>query len=155
MAIILNNDNQTGSGCGSRRLCIAAMVLLAVLTLAELIQAWAAWQKETGGLSHIGTVTKGSLYAVTLLSGQVYYGTLVEAKSGYLRLSDIYYAQTAPQANGHPAQFQLVNRQNVDWHGPSWMAIPTDKILMVEDVGGNSRLGSLISQDQNKTQAAH
>ncbi|MHB1676015.1 MAG: hypothetical protein ACYCSS_00575 [Sulfuriferula sp.] len=153
----MNNDNLAESCCGSGRLWVAvAIFLLALLVAAEWAQAWTAWQKESGQFDQIGAVLgHGSLCAVTLVSGQVYYGTLVEAKNNYLRLSHIYYVQNVLPPNGGPMQFRLVNRHKNDWHSPDWMAIPTDKILFVEDVGVTSRFSLLISQDQASPQAVH
>ena len=153
----MNNDHVAASHCASRKLWVAVPVfLLALLAAAELVQAWTAWQKESSQFDRIGAVLgQGSLCAVTLVSGQVYYGTLVEAKNNYLRLSHIYYVQDVPPPNGGAMQFRLVSRQKNDWHSPDWMAIPTDKILLVENVGAKSRFSLLLSEDQSSTQAAH
>jgi hypothetical protein len=152
----MNNDTPAGKGCGyMKTLAAVVMVLLGILTAAEVAQAWTAWQRESGQFGRIGSVAQGALCAVTLASGSVYYGTLIEAESGYVQLANVYYVQNVSQPNGAAPQFNLVNRQKNDWHGPDWMTIPVDKILFVENVGIQSKLSNLINQDRSAAAGAH
>ena len=129
-------------------LAAALMVLLALLAAAQLMQGWSAWRADAARAKLAGMIAEQSLCAVTLVTGQVYYGTVAGIRAGQLRLSDVYYAQSTPSPGGAPAQFQLVSRRKNDWHGPTWMAIPLDRIQYVEDVAPASRLASLIAQDR-------
>ncbi len=134
--------------CGSGKCCAIGAVFLVILAVAEISRAWTGWQHEAGQFGQIGNFARNSLCAVTLNTGQIYYGTLAEAKDGYLRISELYYIQSVPQPNGAPMQFRVVNRQKTDWHSPDWMAIPIDKVLFVENVGASSRLEKLIEQER-------
>ncbi len=110
---------------------------------------WAGWQRGAGQFDKkIGSLIGNSLCAITLTTGQIYYGTLAEAKDGYLRISGVYYVQNATQPNGGALQFHLLSQQKTDWNAPDWMAIPLDKVLFVENVGTSSRVAKLIEQDQ-------
>lgn len=105
------------------------------------------WHGGRGFGHSLGSLSKGSLSAVTLSTGQVYYGKLLDSGRDYVRLGEIYYAQGVPQAGGAAPAFSLVSRQKNDWHGPTMMVVPVEKILFIEDVAPSSRLGQLIQQD--------
>lgn len=127
--------------------------LLGILVASEMAQSWIAWQHESGRLGGITAVSRNSLCAVTIVGGQVYYGTVLEVRDGYLRLGDVYYVQNVAVPNGRELQARLVSRHKNDWHGPDWMAIPADKIVLVENVGKPSRLARLIAQDRGSAPA--
>jgi hypothetical protein len=120
--------------------------------VATLFQGWMYWHAGRG-FAH--SLARGSLCAVTLSTGQVYYGKLLETGRDYVRLGEVYYAQSTPQANGGPPAFSLVSRQKNDWHAPGTMVVPVEKILLIEDVSATSRLGQLILQDQSGAGAPH
>jgi hypothetical protein len=126
------------------------LLLLAVLALSQVIQAWNAWQGR--GADHtLSPGPTGSLYSVLLVNGTVYYGRLVEAPPGYVKLADVYYVENYVVDKTGSRDNRLVNRQKNDWHGPEWMAISVDKILLMEKVGAQSRLAKLIEQDKIPT----
>lgn len=136
-------------GCpGGPRRWAVVLALLGLIGVAEAGRAWVAWRSELGPLGHLGAT--GSLCAVTLTNGQIYYGTLGEAVPGYLRLQNVYYVQNVKAGKDSADTFHLTNRRQNDWHGPTWMAIPTREIFYVENVGAHSRLASLIAQDEGK-----
>lgn len=140
-----NKDLKSSASCGREKGWAVLLILVAAFVM---IQGWESWKQESGPFGPLQSLAQKSVCAVTLASGQIYYGTLAETKTGYVRLAHVYYVQNAPALNGGPAQFRLLNRQKNDWHGPDWMAIPTDKILSIENVGTQSNLATLISQDQ-------
>lgn len=152
----MNNNNQSDGICAKKAmLTTVGMVLLGLLVVAQVMQAWGALYGNSGRFGHIASIARGSLCAVTLTTGQVYYGNLADASDGYLRLTKVYYVQqNGPQPNGAPMQFHLVNKQKNDWHGPEWMAIPDDKIMFVENVGKGSRLADLITKDNAAVSSA-
>jgi len=130
-----------------------AVALLALLTLAQLIQGWRALRVDAVQLSGLRTTAVGSLCSVLLVNGQMYYGTLSSAEGGFIRLSDVYYVRASAQANGPPASNQLVSRRKVDWHSPEWMAIPLDKVLFIEKVSAQSQVATLIATDHAQENA--
>jgi hypothetical protein len=85
---------------------------------------------------------------VLLTNGQIYYGELAEQSAGHVRLVNVYYVQTVAAPNASQPSNQLVNRAKADWHGPQWMAIPTDRIVVIEGIGEKSRLAELIAQEK-------
>jgi len=141
-------EDQSGGGRQQRWLG-AAILLLLILTTTQVARTGNEWQLPSSGLRQLAGVSRNSLCAVTLVSGAVYYGTLAEIRDGYVRLADVYYVRSAAAPAGAPVQSSLINRSRNDWHGPDWMAIPTDKILLLENVGEKSRLASLIAQDRS------
>jgi len=118
--------------------------MIAVLVLAaQLALSWRAAQAAP--VFDAGPA--GRLVSVQLVNGQVYYGTLLESRPGFVRLGEIYYTQAYTMPNGQPGN-RVVNRQKTDWHGPETQLIPVEKILMLEVVGPQSQLAKLIAQDK-------
>jgi len=134
-------------GGGYRGMLAAAVTCLALLALAELLQAWHALRGDSGAGSLRAQVRPGSICSVLLVNGQMYYGTLVSGPVGFVELSDVYYVRSVTPPDG-TAQNQVVSRRKVDWHGPEWMAIPLDKVQFIEQVGADSQLAKLIAQDR-------
>ena len=124
---------------------LTAAALLAGAALAA--QAALGWRAATAPALDPGPA--GAQYSVQLVSGQVFYGTLIESRPGYVKLGDIYYTQAYTQPDGQPGN-RVVNRRKTDWHGPQAQVIPVEKILMIEVVGAQSPLAKLIAQDQAK-----
>lgn len=89
----------------------------------------------------------GTLVAVTLASGPIFYGRLADSTPGHLRLTEIYYVESVVDANGRRDN-RLVNRKKNDWHAPDWMSIPLERVALVEPVAVESRLGALIAQER-------
>jgi len=40
----------------------------------------------------------------------------------------------------------LGNRRLTGWHGPEWMGIPWDEVMMVEKVAANSQVAKFIAE---------
>lgn len=142
-----DSEQRSARGPCAGKMCWAAVLLLAVLASSQVIQALGVWQGR-GVNQTLSPGLTGSLYSVTLVNGWVYYGRLVEARPGYVKLADVYYVETSVvDSKTGRSDNRLVSRQKNDWHGPEWMAIPVDKILLMEQVGAQSRLAKLIEQD--------
>ena len=124
-----------------------ALLLLSLLAVAQTALAWVAWQRDHARPAWAGEAP-GTPVSVLLVNGQVYYGELAEQSAGTLRLLNVYYVQTVSPQNANPPSNQLVNRAKTDWHGPQWMDIPIEKILLVEGIGPKSRLAELIAQEK-------
>lgn len=122
------------------------LVIGLLIAAAQLLQAWSAWRRESGnpGLQS----ANGMLVAVTLANGQIYYGNLAEAGSSFVKIENVYYVQSGLNPTTKQPDNRLVNRRKADWHGPPWMSIPVEKILMLEGVGSGSRLSELIEQEK-------
>ncbi len=125
----------------------AMLLLFAVLALSQAVQAWSVWQGR-GVNQSLSPGQTGSLYGVTLVNGGIFYGRLVEAPPGYIKLADVYYIESSVVDKSGRVDNHLVSRQKNDWHGPEWMAIPVEKVLLMEEVGTQSRLAKLIEQDK-------
>lgn len=132
-----------------------ALGLFALLTLAQLLQAWHTMRVDAVQLRGLRSAAAGSLCSVLLVSGVIYYGTLDEADGGFVKLSNVYYVRSGTQANGVAGGNELMSRRKVDWHGPEWMLIPLEKIVFVEKVGAKSQVATLIAADQARENAAH
>lgn len=89
----------------------------------------------------------GTMIAVTLTSGPVFYGRLLESTAGQIRLTEVYYVETFTNADGR-RENRVVNRRKNDWHAPEWMSIPREHIAMIEPLAPESRLGALIAQEK-------
>lgn len=124
------------------------LVLALLLVSALGVQAWAAWKRDISAPVPPGT-SRGSLIAVTLVNGQVYYGNLTGADAHQLSLTDVYYVQTAVEPSTQQRNNRLVSRQRTDWHAPLSMTVGVDKVTMVELVGPDSQLAQLIAQEQH------
>ena len=134
-------------GRGLRAAVLAALLLLALLAIAQTALAWVAWQRDHARPAWAGEAP-GTLVSVLLVNGQIYYGELAEQSAGTLRLVNVYYVQAVNAQNANQPSNQLVNRARADWHGPQWMDIPNEKILLVEGIGPKSRLAELIAQEK-------
>lgn len=110
---------------------------LGALAIGTLIAIALLWQASKSSGPTIGTGPTGSLHSVMLVNGQVYYGKLDEVGRGYVELSDIHYVTSVQDQAGNRTN-RLINRRLADWHGPTHMAIPLDKIVMIEQVGPES-----------------
>ena len=134
-------------GRGLRPALLVALLLLSLLAVAQTALAWVAWQRDHARPAWAGEAP-GTAVSVLLVNGQVYYAELAEQSAGTLRLLNVYYVQTVSPQNANPPSNQLVNRAKADWHGPQWMDIPIEKVLLVEGIGPKSRLAELIAQEK-------
>jgi hypothetical protein len=88
----------------------------------------------------------GTIQAVTLTNGQVFYGTLQAEKNDALILVDVFDVQSSVNAQTNQRTVQLNRRRTGDWHAPLDMAIPLDRILFTESVGKESRVANAMVQ---------
>lgn len=141
---------RTPAGMQGGRLSLALAGWVAALALA--VSAGVAVRHDMGSPLPAGT-PDGAWVAVTLVSGPVYYGRAVGSSPRQLTLDQVYYVQSEVDAQGVPRGNRLVRRERNDWHAPARMAIPVDRIAMVEPVGAGSRLLQLIQQDSGQADA--
>jgi len=148
-------EAEENKGCASAqrqggRLALALAGWVAALSLA--VSAGVAVRHDLGNPLPVGT-PDGAWVAVTLVTGPVYYGRAVAATPRQLTLDQVYYVQPEVDAQGVPRGNRLVRRERNDWHAPARMAIPADRIAMVEPVGAGSRLQQLIQQESGQMDA--
>jgi hypothetical protein len=86
----------------------------------------------------------GSLQTVTLMSGQVYFGRLQAVGHGGIVLSDVYEAVTTTDPKTEQRTTRLVSRRQANWHGPSDMAIPGERIMFTETIGADSAVAKTM-----------
>jgi hypothetical protein len=128
------------------------LVFTGAIAVAEVVRAIAAAEPRQGFVPP-GPV--GGLYTVFLLGGPYFIGTLEAVERGTVILSDVFYVQAAggqlpvlPGAAQPPPDrgSRLVRRKEGDWHQPDRMAIPIERILLMESVGRDSLVAKLVSE---------
>ena len=117
---------------------------------AALLLSLSACTKEGRDL---GLGPAGTLHAVTIVGGPVFYGFLDRTTADALVLNDVYYVQITSDGQSNQRVNKLVRRSDTDWHGPEKMSIPYDKIVMVEVVGRNSSVAKLVNEARSKSAA--
>jgi hypothetical protein len=89
--------------------------------------------------------------AVFLDNGQVFFGKLENAGSGYPLLRDVFYLQTQVDPATKQPKNVLVKRGS-EWHKPDLMYVNAKHILIIEPVGGDSRVAQLIKETKTQRQ---
>ena len=131
----------------NRTATLAGLGLLALIAIALLWQAF----KPQGSAFSAGPI--GALHSVTLTNQQVYYGKLEDIGRGSVTLSDVHYVITVQDQQGARTN-RLVNRRTNDWHGPTRMVVPVDKIIMLEQVGPDSTVARGFADEAKNPQGA-
>lgn len=132
---------------------VVGALLASSLVAAQGVQAWAAWKRDLAPVASHG-VAEDALVSVTLINGQVFYGRVAVAGGRAVILENVYYVQTVVDSGTSQRGNRLVSRQKTDWHAPTTMTIPVEKVMMIEKVGVTSRLNQLIEQDEGKAPPA-
>lgn len=84
------------------------------------------------------------MQAVTLIGGQIYFGTLTAVNAEEIRLQDVFEGVTTVNSQTQQRSTQLMSRKASAWHAPSEMTIRSDKILFTETIGPESTVGKAI-----------
>jgi hypothetical protein len=87
--------------------------------------------------------------AVLLDTGLVYFGKISGMNTPYPVLRDVYYIQTATNAQTKQTSNVLIRRGN-EFHGPEFTVLEARHIVMVEPVGKNSKVAQLIAEQESK-----
>lgn len=87
----------------------------------------------------------GTIQAVTLKSGQVFYGTLKSQAGGVVVLTDVYEPTNVVDPQTNQRTTQLNPRRAMTWHAPLDMAIPMSEILFTESVGRDSQAAKTMA----------
>ncbi|MGD0777638.1 MAG: hypothetical protein ABSC05_33015 [Candidatus Solibacter sp.] len=118
-------------------------VWLLIAILVVLAATGTVWSLRASG-----KVTFKSAYqAVLLTNGSVYYGKLEGLGGPYPVLRDVFYVQAAADANTKQTTNVLI-RRGKEWHGPDYMLLNANHILLVEPVSPGSRVATLIAEAQ-------
>lgn len=83
--------------------------------------------------------------AVFMDNGQVFFGKMEQADSTCPLLRDVYYIGRQTSPDGKEARNILVKRGN-EWHGPEYMYINKQHIVVIEPVSATSRVAQLIKE---------
>ncbi len=75
----------------------------------------------------------------------MYYGKLEGLGRPFPVLRDVFYVQVATDTNSKQSSSVLI-RRGKEWHGPDYMVLNPDHILLVEPVTPGSRVAALIAQ---------
>ena len=130
-------DAATGGRVGWLSLCVSAIAAVSLAAIAWEVRPSAALH-PAGGI--------GSLQAITLINGQVYFGTLTAAGGGQIELGDVFEGVTNVNAQTNQRTTQLVRRKANAWHGPPSMTIPNDRVLFSEVIGPSSSVGKAMQE---------
>jgi len=88
---------------------------------------------------------KTEYQAVFMDSGQVFFGKMENGGSAYPLLRDVYYIGRQASPDGKEVKAILVKRGN-EWHGPEYMYINRQHIVIIEPVSPTSRVAQLIKE---------
>ncbi len=149
------NESRAGTApaitLGRVQACLLAAILAVgiVFLLLQVLQTWNVLRSDSSRFGRLTALTRGAICSVLLVNGRVYYGNLVEAGNGFIRLRDVYYVRAVSGGSGAAGNNNvLVNSRVADWDGPEWVVIPQDKVIMLEKVGANSQVAKLIAEDR-------
>jgi hypothetical protein len=87
--------------------------------------------------------------AIFMDNGQVFFGKIEQAGAGYPLLKDVFYIGRQTSPDGKEVKNILVKRGN-EWHGPDFMYINKQHIVVIEPVAANSRVSQLIKEAKNQ-----
>ena len=91
-----------------------------------------------------GSVSIATDYqAVFMDNGQVFFGKMEQVDSAYPLLRDVYYIGRQTSPDGKEVRNILVKRGN-EWHGPEYMYINKQHIVLIEPISPTSRVAQLI-----------
>ena len=106
------------------------------------------------GLRSIQTGTApqfGSQYqAVVLNNGQVFFGKLENSSSQYPVLRDVFYIVSQVNPETKQAANVLVRRGG-EPHGPEYMVLNRQSILMIEPVKDDSQVAKFIAEQKKQS----
>lgn len=87
--------------------------------------------------------------AVFMDNGQVFFGKITNTGGAYPRLSEVFYIGRQASPDGKDVKSILIKRGN-EWHGPEFMYLNRQHIVVIEPVSPSSRVAQLIKEAQNQ-----
>ncbi len=147
-----NTANEAGLNKAYFYLTLAAMVVLAIVTILALVILWTDKQSDNDTQNSIvmEQPTQDSVHAVFLTNGQVYFGEIRDTSVNTIVLENIYYLQSDKRA-----QVADLNKQSdvkliklgKELHGPEdKMLINRDNVLFVERLRDDSKVVKAIDE---------
>ena len=88
---------------------------------------------------------KTDYQAVFMDNGQVFFGKMENSGAAYPLLRDVFYIGRQASPDGKEVKNILVKRGN-EWHGPEYMYINRQHIVVIEPVSASSRVAQLIKE---------
>jgi hypothetical protein len=88
--------------------------------------------------------------AVFMDNGQVFFGRLEQSDRAYLLLRNVYYIGRQTSADSKEVKNILVKRGN-EWHGPEYMYVNRQHVVVIEPVSATSRVAQLIKEAKTQT----
>jgi len=87
--------------------------------------------------------------AVLLDNGQVFFGKIEGADTGFPVLTNVYYIQNKvdPQTK---AVTNILVRRGKEWHSPDRMVLNSRHVILMEPVGNNSQVAKLIAENEQR-----
>lgn len=138
----------------AKRFIIPIVAVVAVLLIGLI--GWFFWSRSQAA----GFAVDTSKYqAVFFTNGQVYFGKLQPAKSGYMKLTDVYYLQNqvgAAEGSENPqtaatdqSSVQLI-KLGEEIHGPEdAMIISKDQVLFYENLKPDGKVAQSIDRHKS------
>ena len=87
--------------------------------------------------------------AVFMDNGQVFFGKIENTGGPTPLLKEVYYISRQQSTDGKEVKSILIKRGN-EWHGPDYMYINKQHIVIIEPVAPNSRVAQLIKEAHNQ-----
>jgi len=152
---ILRLRSRSSSASG-RALRLPMLVLSAgiwVLALSEIGQGW-EMVRLANGYEAPGRI--GDLVSATLVSGQVFFGTLDSVTRTTIQMRDVFFAQLpaqVPRGQDQDSEARapnIVRRRDNEWTQAGVMAIPVERIAFMETVGIDSRMARFIADARSQ-----
>jgi hypothetical protein len=99
-------------------------------------------------------LTFGTEYqAVFMDNGQTFFGKIENAGTPYPLLKEVYYIQREVNKDTNEVRNILVKRGS-EWHGPEYMYINAQHIVVIEPVNPTSRVAQLIKEAKSQAPTA-
>lgn len=99
---------------------------------------------------HAAVPTFSTPYQAVLLdSGQVYYGRISGLGTDFPVLHNVYYVQSSQDPQTKQVSNILI-RRGKEWHGPEETVINARHLVMVEPISPDSKVASLIAEQEAK-----
>lgn len=147
-----NTANEAGLNKAYFYLTLAAMVVLAIVTILALVILWTDKQSddETQNSIVMEQPTQDSVHAVFLTNGQVYFGEIKDTSVNTIVLENIYYLQSDKRAQAADLNKQSdvkLIKLGKELHGPEdKMLINRDNVLFVERLRDDSKVVKAIDE---------
>ncbi len=148
-----SSNSSSGSGRGLQLPILVLSAGLWLLALSELFQGW-EMVRLANGYETPGRI--GDLVSVTLVSGQVFFGTLDAASRTTIHLRDVFFAQLPAQAargadqNAEPRAPSIVRRKDNEWTQAEEMAIAVERMGFMETVGSDSSVARFVANARSQ-----